>query len=83
MGGTCPTELLDGVWGDQSPGSGEPVVHTYVYRLRRLLEPNTRRGRYRILVRDGSGYLLRIAPDQLDSTEFEALAERAQHLGAG
>jgi DNA-binding SARP family transcriptional activator/tetratricopeptide (TPR) repeat protein len=71
------SELLSWVWGEQVPSSGEQVVHTYVYRLRRLIEPDAEHGRYRLLVRESNGYTLRLASDQFDVTQFENTVSRA------
>jgi DNA-binding SARP family transcriptional activator/Tfp pilus assembly protein PilF len=32
-------ELIDAVWGDDPPRSAEKTIRTYVYRLRRIVEP--------------------------------------------
>ena len=63
-------ELVDAVWGDQSPASVDNGIYTYVAGLRRVLEPDrprrnpdqARRVQYQVLVSSGGGYLLRLRP---------------------
>lgn len=76
--------LIDAVWGDDPPPSAPHVVRNVVSDLRTrwaragLAEPD------RVIVTTGSGYLLRIAADQLDTGRFDALVERARsRAGAG
>jgi DNA-binding SARP family transcriptional activator/class 3 adenylate cyclase len=67
--------LLDGLWGERPPATALKVVHTYISRLRRLL------GRERLLTR-APGYLLELAPDELDLDRFEGLVEQARRASA-
>ena len=67
--------LIDGLWGARPPATAVKVVHVYVSRLRRLLGP----GR---LVTRAPGYLLELAPDELDLDRFERLVEEARHSSA-
>jgi DNA-binding SARP family transcriptional activator len=77
------SELVQALWGEQAPASAEGSVHTYVAGLRRALEPNrTNRAPSTMLINTGSGYLLRMAPDQLDVTAFEEHRKRARQLRA-
>lgn len=70
-------ELIDALWGDHPPASVENAVHVYVARLRRVLEPGrVHRAPAQLLVSTESGYLLRLAPDQLDVEVFDT--HRAQ-----
>ena len=65
--------LVDELWGDGPPPSAHHLLHVYVSRLRALLgEPaNGQR-----IVRSGSGYALRVEPDELDAQRFgDAIAE--------
>ncbi|WP_167111855.1 AfsR/SARP family transcriptional regulator [Amycolatopsis viridis] len=61
--------LTDVLWPDRAPRSAAANLRTYVHGLRRLLGD-------RIEGRAG-GYLLRVAPDELDATLAEQLAARA------
>lgn len=61
-----PDELVDLVWGDAPPSTGRQIVPPYIYRLRKLLPEG-------VLIRTRDGYSLRIAPDAVDLSRFEAL----------
>jgi DNA-binding SARP family transcriptional activator/tetratricopeptide (TPR) repeat protein len=83
-------ELVDAVWGEEPPASAENGIYTYVAGLRRILEPDgrdrgsarPRRGPGLVLVSSGGGYLLRLAPGDLDASHFEYCLERARGLRA-
>src|SRR5690349_5729601 len=62
--------LLDELW-TTTPDGGLASLHTLVYRLRRTL-----RGEGWTLAKQGSGYVLRVAPDCVDLSQFEELAAR-------
>jgi DNA-binding SARP family transcriptional activator/tetratricopeptide (TPR) repeat protein len=62
--------LVDGVWGDDPPASAEASLQNHLFRLRRELG-----GR---LVRRSPGYLLRVAPGELDLERFRRLVEEAR-----
>jgi DNA-binding SARP family transcriptional activator len=63
--------LVDALWGEDPPHSCANLVHTYVRRLRQVLEPgHGSRQPGRVLVSDASGYALRVAPGQVDLDEF-------------
>ncbi|MFI7026184.1 AfsR/SARP family transcriptional regulator [Micromonospora sp. NPDC049900] len=68
-GRTVATDrLIDGIWPTSPPASALHNVRTYVHRLRQLL--------HRVgdsadrLVRDGTGYQLRVEEDELDLLRF-------------
>lgn len=66
-------ELVDAVWGTDAPATAMNSVYTYVARLRNRLEPaRSQRARSGLLVSDGSGYMLRLPPGQVDKQRFEA-----------
>ncbi|HEV2373901.1 MAG TPA: AfsR/SARP family transcriptional regulator [Streptosporangiaceae bacterium] len=70
-------ELVDAVWGTHAPATASNVVHSYVARLRKILEPGrARREPGSVLVSEGHGYALQLAPEQLD------LALAGQRLAA-
>ncbi|MFD2419624.1 BTAD domain-containing putative transcriptional regulator [Amycolatopsis pigmentata] len=74
-------ELISAVWGDAAPASANGSVHTYVFGLRRVLDPNrTRWSTDGLLVSGTSGYRLRLAPDALDINVFDRLRETAGSL---
>ncbi|GAB2826085.1 hypothetical protein GCM10022221_25080 [Actinocorallia aurea] len=71
-------ELIDLIWGDESPASALNVIHKYVGGLRRLLEPAIgSRGASSYLHRRGNAYLLSAGPGTLDLVAFRDLLERA------
>jgi DNA-binding SARP family transcriptional activator len=73
--------LIEELWGEAAPATVESAFHSYLSRLRRLLESGGVTG---ALVRDGYGYRLRVEPAQLDVTRFEGLVdEGGEALAAG
>ncbi|HEV2375372.1 MAG TPA: winged helix-turn-helix domain-containing protein, partial [Streptosporangiaceae bacterium] len=73
------SSLIDAVWGDEAPTSAVNVVHTYVCRLRQVLEPDRGpRQTSGLLAAEASGYVLRLGDHQLDLAEFEALLDQAR-----
>ncbi|WP_416973001.1 BTAD domain-containing putative transcriptional regulator [Streptomyces sp. 4F14] len=67
-------EIVDVLWADAPPATCLNLVHTYVTRLRRLLDPQDPA----ILRRTRDGYQLALTPDQSDAARFTA---RATHPG--
>jgi predicted ATPase/DNA-binding SARP family transcriptional activator len=59
--------LIDDLWRDQPPEGAVNALQAYVSRLRKVLPAD-------LLVTQSPGYVLRIAPEQLDSVSFERLA---------
>jgi len=78
-------KLVDGLWGDRPPASAVNIVHTYVARLRRVLQPErNERERIGVLSSAGHGlYVLQLGRGQLDVRRFDACAGRARQLRAG
>jgi DNA-binding SARP family transcriptional activator len=71
--------LILELWGDSPPAKANNLVSIYVHRLRRLIGDSEGR----LLVYRAPGYLLRIAPGDLDLQEFERLvAEGRSALAA-
>lgn len=58
--------LIEALWGDAATRKAADNLHVLVSRLRKALDG----GR---VVRDGGGYLIRVADDELDLSRFEAL----------
>ncbi len=77
--------IVDELWGDAPPADPEGSVHTYVSRLRRVLEPGRGSGEApRTLLRTPAGYRLAVPADDVDAERFAALAATASdRLGAG
>ncbi|OLT16468.1 hypothetical protein BJF78_14500 [Pseudonocardia sp. CNS-139] len=73
--------LVDALW-EEPPRSAEQVIRTYVYRLRRILQPS---GSSRPVIRSvGSGYVVATGPRTSDVAAFRhatAEAERARRDG--
>jgi DNA-binding SARP family transcriptional activator len=64
-------ELIDGIWGDQLPARSVNALHVHVSRLRAALDPGrAHRAGGQVLMASGRGYLLRLAPGQLDAELF-------------
>ncbi|EPH44035.1 putative Regulator protein [Streptomyces aurantiacus JA 4570] len=71
------SELIDAIWGEESPSQALAAIRTYASRLRKVLPPGA-------LVSESGGYAVRAAEGALDLTEAETLwsaAERARGLG--
>ncbi|HSC90187.1 MAG TPA: BTAD domain-containing putative transcriptional regulator [Gaiellaceae bacterium] len=69
--------LVDELWGDDPPASAHHLVQVYVSRLRVLLDepPDAPR-----IVREGSGYKLRVEPKELDADRFGEAVARGRKL---
>ena len=75
--------IIDLLWADDPPATVTGTLQAYVSGLRRSLEPSRgRRAPSALLVTVGSGYALRIPPDQLDAGRFTAIVS-AQHQRLG
>jgi DNA-binding SARP family transcriptional activator/Tfp pilus assembly protein PilF len=72
--------LVEAVWESAPPNTARRQVQNAVAALRAVL---SRVGAADAIVTHGSGYLLRVDPDQLDSLVFERLVERARALAEG
>src|SRR6266496_1688980 len=82
-------EIVDELWPDAPPPSATRSVHALVSRVRRLLEGapvagNGGEGDNGVLLTRPHGYLLRVAPGELDLHRFESLlGEGRDALAAG
>ncbi|MEU8622246.1 BTAD domain-containing putative transcriptional regulator [Streptomyces sp. NPDC048623] len=79
-------EIIDVLWGDQLPDSFGQLIHTYVSRIRLMLEAHHVPGTGRMtVVRRGGGYELHIEDssrlDLLESDRLTSAAERARADG--
>ncbi|WP_199442884.1 AfsR/SARP family transcriptional regulator [Umezawaea beigongshangensis] len=70
--------IIDVAWGERPPPSAVNLVQKYVGDVRRALGLTGRELECR-----GSGYVLRVEPDQLDSTRFSDWLESSSALRAG
>jgi DNA-binding SARP family transcriptional activator len=77
--------LIDALWGEKPPDNAAKALQVHVSGLRKLLEPEHRPGEpHGVLVTRPPGYLLELAPEQLDLGRFERLrTEASQALAAG
>ncbi|MBT2369106.1 tetratricopeptide repeat protein [Streptomyces sp. ISL-10] len=65
-------ELKAALWGDEPPASAHASLHNHVTRLRRILAEE---GRLRAVA---PGYVLRVAPGELDTEVFEERVRTAR-----
>ncbi len=77
--------IVEALWGDAPPADPEASLHTYVSRLRRVLEPGRAAGGApRVLLRTPAGYRLAVSPGDVDAGRFAALVATArERLAAG
>ncbi|WP_409497253.1 BTAD domain-containing putative transcriptional regulator [Amycolatopsis sp. cmx-11-12] len=68
-------ELIDGLWGERAPATGEAVIRTYISRLRRLL---SLQGLGSAIISQSGGYQLDPDSFEVDATEFARLIENAR-----
>jgi DNA-binding SARP family transcriptional activator len=74
---TVPVDrLIDGLWGDGTPGNAVKAIHTYVSRLRKVVPGERLRTR-------PPGYAIEVEPEELDLQRFERLLAEAQRASAG
>ncbi|WBQ02447.1 AfsR/SARP family transcriptional regulator [Kribbella sp. CA-293567] len=71
----APESLIEALWAGEPPAGPERALHTAVSRLRTALGPAAE-----VIRTVPGGYLIELAPDQLDLTEFGALLEQADML---
>ncbi|WP_214401380.1 BTAD domain-containing putative transcriptional regulator [Pseudonocardia lacus] len=69
------SQIVDGVWGERAPERAVNAVQVYVSGLRRALEPHPPAAADdRLLITNGTGYVLRADERSLDLLEFLAAA---------
>lgn len=66
--------LIDAVWDERAPANAVKNVQIYVSRLRKALEGQG------VLRTHPSGYVLEVAPDELDVDQFEQLVDEGKRL---
>jgi DNA-binding SARP family transcriptional activator len=75
--------LIDELWGEQPPETATTALQVHVSQLRKALAAAGGDPRRRLATRPG-GYVLTLAPDELDATRFEGLlAEARECLARG
>lgn len=65
-------QLVEALWGDEAPDSALSTLYGYLSRLRTALGDAER------LRREGPGYVLDLATDEVDIRRFEALVDAAE-----
>src|SRR3954447_22767837 len=65
--------LVDGLWGEEPPGSAPKMVQLYISHLRPLLDGNGAR-----IVTHGRGYELELSDGQVDAVRFEQLLDESR-----
>ncbi|WP_308035312.1 AfsR/SARP family transcriptional regulator [Streptomyces pseudogriseolus] len=76
-----PDELIDWTWGAEPPQSARNMVHSYISRLRGVLE-GTGGGPGTTLRRRHGGYVLEVEADAVDLHRFRRTVARARAAGA-
>ncbi|MFF3441209.1 BTAD domain-containing putative transcriptional regulator [Streptosporangium sp. NPDC002721] len=72
-GKAIPTHrMLDWLWGEQAPANAESNLYTYISALRRALGSPSR------IEAGSNGYVLRVAPGEIDVRLFEELASQGR-----
>lgn len=72
-------EIVDLLWGDDPPSSCLGLIHTYVARLRKALEPHRERQEpASVITTVDGGYRLSVDEEQLDLLRFDAAVARAE-----
>jgi DNA-binding SARP family transcriptional activator/tetratricopeptide (TPR) repeat protein len=77
------SELIEAVWGDNSPASATSAAYTYIAGLRQVLEPEPeperdRRRPRQVLIGTPSGYSLRLQPGAIDTDVFHQHVDNAR-----
>ena len=68
--------LVDELWGERAPATAAKTVQVYVSHLRKALGAG-------VIVTQGRGYRLAVAPEQVDAVRFEALGAEGRRALAG
>ncbi|WP_449348388.1 BTAD domain-containing putative transcriptional regulator [Streptomyces shaanxiensis] len=75
--------MVDQVWEGRPPTRALASLQSYVSNLRRILEPGRApRARAEALVRDATGYALRVPDDAVDAWRFESAVCRAREVSS-
>jgi WD40 repeat protein/DNA-binding SARP family transcriptional activator len=68
--------LVDELWGERAPPTAAKIIQGYISHLRKALGEG-------MIVTQGRGYVLAVAPEQLDVSRFEFLASDGRRALAG
>ncbi|WP_235488961.1 BTAD domain-containing putative transcriptional regulator [Streptomyces roseoverticillatus] len=81
LGRVVPTELLvEELWGGEPPRQAVATLQSHVSHLRRALQPAAGPGGTSVLRRRSGGYVLELAPEQIDTFRFELLVTEGRRL---
>ena len=70
--------LIDALWGERAPDGAAHTIQVFVSQLRKALRADGERPHEELLVTQGSGYVLRAAPEQVDLNVFEAMVDEGR-----
>jgi DNA-binding SARP family transcriptional activator len=73
-------QLAELLWHDAPPRDPRSTIHTYVSRLRGLLDADGQGRRGVRLTRSGQGYLATVDPGTVDALRFRSLVNQARGL---
>jgi DNA-binding SARP family transcriptional activator len=75
--------LIEALWGERPPRTASGTVRTYVFRLRRCLDPGTSEPDQPVIKLVGNGYSLQLGSASLDLAVFEDLVRQARAARRG
>ena len=82
--GASVDQLADMLWGERPPSGFATTIQTYVFHLRKALEPERGRGAPgQVLLTENGRYRLAIPPDAVDVEQFERATDAGERLLAG
>jgi DNA-binding SARP family transcriptional activator/tetratricopeptide (TPR) repeat protein len=81
LGRVVPTErLVEELWRDAPPRHPVATLQSHISHLRRVLDPPTEPDKPSALRYQAPGYLLQLAPEQVDVCRFEQLVAEGRQL---
>ncbi|ARZ71652.1 transcriptional regulator [Streptomyces albireticuli] len=81
LGRVVPTELIvDELWGDEPPRQPVATLQSHISHLRRVLDPAAGPDAPSVLRYRAPGYVLQLAPEQVDFCRFEDLVSSGRRL---
>lgn len=76
--------LIHELWGESPPPTVDTALQGLVYKLRKRLEPNRDKGEPpKLLLTRSPGYLLSVAPEQVDANRFRRMVAEAAEAQPG
>jgi DNA-binding SARP family transcriptional activator len=72
--------LIDELWGEQPTATATKSLHVYVSQLRKELRPEDAAANGDVLLTRSNGYVVEVAPDDIDVARFERLLAEGQRL---